>query len=81
MYEVTRIGEGVVQSEGVEEYAHQFLGKAAYQLCNSFAVNMGYFSVLLEAIRPPTALRERTFLLYYYPIYGDQCRDGSQFQG
>jgi hypothetical protein len=27
------------------EHVHQFLGEAAYQLCDGFAVNMGYFSV------------------------------------
>jgi hypothetical protein len=27
------------------EYVHQSFGEAAYQLCDGFAVNMGYFSV------------------------------------
>ncbi|MDR0375928.1 MAG: DUF4469 domain-containing protein [Treponema sp.] len=27
------------------EHVHQFFGEAAYQLCDGFAVNMGYFSV------------------------------------
>jgi hypothetical protein len=31
--------------DDIVEHVHQFFGEAAYQLCDGFAVNMGYFSV------------------------------------